>query len=260
MELFYKEYGTSGAELIVLHGLLGSGRNWHAVCSSLAEKSRIIVPDMRNHGRSPHSSKHHIADMVSDVLDLQNRHNMSKSFILGHSMGGLVAMDFAFHVPNRTRGVIVVDISPRPHRGAVAFVLDAMAALELSEMRSKNEIDEALAISISNPLVRQFVMTNVMSDGGHFKWRANVPVLKAFLLESQAYEPAVGSVFEGPALFIHGGRSDYVRDEDFELIRHHFPQARIEKVADVGHWVHHEAPDAILSLVNAFIEGVEKQG
>lgn len=258
MELFYKNYGSRPAELIVLHGLLGSGRNWHTVCAGLAEKRGILVPDMRNHGRSPHAAEHHLADMVDDVLELQNRHEIQRSFLLGHSMGGLVTMDFAFRHPERVTGLIVIDISPRPHRATVAFVLDAMLGIDLRQMRSKNAIDEALARSIPDPLVRQFVMTNLHTTDAGFAWRSNVPALKAFLLESKAYQPAADNIFQGPALFIRGGRSDYVRDADFATIRHHFPEVQFETVEGAGHWVHHEAPEAILQIVSRFVDQVEK--
>jgi len=259
MELFYKEYGSGNSHLVILHGLLGSGRNWHSVCTSLAEKRHIIIPDMRNHGRSAHSDEHHIADMVGDVLELQNRFGLNSIFLLGHSMGGLAAMDFAFHAPERTAGLIVVDIAPRPHRTGIAFVLDAMAGIKLEKMRSKSEIDEALAVAIPDLLVRQFVLTNLQSGTDGFRWRTNVPVLRKFLLESQAYQPAAANVFEGPALFIRGGRSGYVRDEDFPLIRHHFPNARIETIDEAGHWVHHDAPGEILLLVDMVMREAAKK-
>ena len=257
MELFFKEYGSGKPEMIILHGLLGSGRNWHTICASLAGKLRILVPDMRNHGRSPHSEQHHLTDMVNDLLDLQAKHHMQHSYLLGHSMGGLVAMNFAFRIPEKVAGLIVVDIAPRPHRASVAFVLDAMLAIDLDAMRSKGDIDEALSVSIKDPLVRQFVMTNLQTDGERFRWRSNVPALKAFLVESQAYQPSPADVYDGPTLFIRGERSDYIRDDDFAIIRHHFPKAQIETVPGAGHWVHHDAPDAILRLIDRFLEQIE---
>lgn len=259
MELFCKEYGSGNSHLIILHGLLGSGRNWHSVCASLAEKRHIIVPDMRNHGRSAHTDEHHIADMVGDVLELQNRFGLNSAFLLGHSMGGLAAMDYAFHAPERTAGLIVVDIPPRPHQARVAFVLDAMAGVKLEEMNSKSDVDDALTAAIPDPVVRQFVLMNLQSGAEGLRWRVNAPVLREFLLESQAYKPAPTSVFEGPALFIRGGRSGYVRDEDFPIIRRHFPNARIETIEEAGHWVHHDAPGEILRLVDGFKDMVMRE-
>jgi pimeloyl-ACP methyl ester carboxylesterase len=256
MELFCKEYGTGDSHLIVLHGLLGSGRNWHTICSGLADKHHVLAPDLRNHGHSPHSEEHHISDMVDDVLDLQQKFHASPSAVLGHSMGGLAAMDFAFYTPEKTAGLIIVDIPPRPHQASVAFVLDAMAGVKLEEMNSKNEVDDALTAAIPDPVVRQFVLTNLRYDANGFRWRVNVPVLQKFLLESQAFQPAPTSLFEGPALFIRGGRSGYVRDEDFPIIHRHFPNARIETIEKAGHWVHHDAPDEILWLVDGFMDNM----
>jgi len=252
MELFYKTYGQGGPPLVILHGLLGSGRNWHTVAQRLAPQRRVIVPDLRNHGRSPHSPEHSLLDMAQDVVDLQQRLDAAPAVIMGHSMGGMVAMTLAFHMPEVVHGLIVVDIGPRPHRGGVHQVLAVLSRLDLSAMTGKEQVDAALRADIPSTLVRQFLLTNLVTTPKGLRWRVNLPVLQAFLAESDAYRPAPLDVYDGPALFIRGGQSDYIRDDDFDLIRHHFPHANIETVANAGHWVHYEAPQALLALVEGF--------
>ncbi|MDQ7052826.1 MAG: alpha/beta fold hydrolase [candidate division KSB1 bacterium] len=261
MKLFYKEYANDRAELtlIILHGLLGSGRNWHTIATRLSERYRVIVPDMRNHGRSPHSETHRLADMVEDVYELQQDTGALPAVILGHSMGGLVAMEMAFRVPEALQGLIVVDIAPRPHRARVADVLEAMTGVRLHDLQTKKEVDEALAQAIASPVVRQFVLTNLMAAETGFQWRVNLPVLQRFLIESQSYRPAPTDMYEGPTLFIRGGKSGYIRDEDFSLLQHHFPRVRLETVPDAGHWVHYEAPDTLLRLVVEFLQEVQQE-
>lgn len=254
MKLFYKEYGRGDTPIIILHGLLGSGRNWHSIAASLAEQHRVIVPDLRNHGRSPHSAEHHISDMVIDIVDLQHKLSATPAVVLGHSMGGLVLMELAFRAPEQLAGAIIADIVPKPHLSGVSLVLEAMSKLELGSFSEKQEIDEALARAIDDPLVRQFVLTNVAADGDGFRWRVNLPALQRFLLESNAYRPGPTDVFDGPTLFVRGGRSNYIEESDFPLIKHHFPGADIKTVADAGHWVHYEAPAQMLKLIETFVK------
>ncbi len=253
MKLFYKEYGSGGKPLIILHGMLGNGRNWHTIATRLAERRRVIVPDLRNHGRSPHSDSHTLADMVEDVYELQRDVEALPAVILGHSMGGLVAMEMAFRVPEAVQGIVVVDIAPRPHRAGVADVLEAMAAIPLGSLQTKKEVEEQLARAIASPLVRQFILTNLLITESGLKWRVNLPVLQSFLVESQAYRPAPGDQYDGPALFIRGGRSGYIHDEDLPLLRHHFPRVRLETAEEAGHWVHYEAPEKLLKWVEEFL-------
>lgn len=253
MQLFYKEYGHGDMPIIILHGLLGSGRNWHSIAASLAERHRVIVPDLRNHGRSPHSDEHHISDMVIDIVDLQHKLSATPAVVLGHSMGGLVVMELAFRAPEQLAGAIVADIVPKSHLSGVSLVLEAMSKLDLASFAEKQEIDEALARAIADPLVRQFVLTNVAGDDG-FRWRINLPALQRFLPESNAYRPGPTDVFNGPTLFVRGGRSDYVTESDFPLIKHHFPEAEIETIAEAGHWVHYEAPAQMLQLIETFMK------
>lgn len=259
MKLFYKSYGQGPVQVVIIHGLLGSGRNWHTVAGRLGERYRVIVPDMRNHGRSPHAASHHLSDMVEDVYELLQDLDAVPAVVMGHSMGGLVAMEMAFRTPEVLQGVIVIDIVPRPHRAGVSDVLEAMAQIQVNSLESKKEAEEALARAIDNPVVRQFVLTNLVVTEAGLQWRINLPVLQAFLIESQAYRPSPTDVYEGPALFIRGGKSNYIQDDDFALIRHHFPRVRIETVEKAGHWVHYDAPDELMAIIEKFLADLKAE-
>ncbi len=259
MELFYRRYGESGTPLFILHGLLGSGRNWHSIAKALAGRAQVVVPDMRNHGRSPHSPEHTFAAMVEDIVALKQRLFPGRHVVvLGHSMGGLVTMEMAFQAAEHLAGVIIVDIAPRPHLGGVHAVLDAMMKIDPQQFADKKAIDAALAADIPSALVRQFVLTNISSDAHGMRWRVNLPVLREFLTVSRAYQPAPGDSYAGPALFIRGERSDYIRDQDFETIRGFFPQAELVTAPAAGHWVHYENPEILLRSVRDFLAKTAK--
>lgn len=253
MELFQREYGSKNPPIVILHGILGSSRNWHTIASKLANNNRVIAPDMRNHGQSPHSEVHRLTDMVADVLELQRALGATPAILLGHSMGGLVGMQTAFQASEKVLGLIVVDIAPRPHRAGVVQVIEAMARMRLHQLQSKRDAESALVNAIRNPETVQFVLTNLIIGEGGSRWRVNLPALQEFLIDSQAYQPAPTEIYTGPTLFVRGEKSNYLREEDLPMIQRHFPQARLETVAGAGHWVHYEAPDEVTVLVEEFV-------
>ncbi|KAA3610970.1 MAG: alpha/beta fold hydrolase [Calditrichaeota bacterium] len=255
MKLFQQIYGEDDPAIIILHGILGSGRNWHTAAKILAANHRVIVPDLRNHGRSPHSDMHRIAGMVDDVISLQQQTQASPSILLGHSMGGLIACEVAFQSSMTVQALIVVDITPRSHRGDVIKILTAMKNIDLSSIKNKNEVDEKLSPSIPDPIIRQFILTNLSTDG-EFKWRVNLPALYDYLIDMRAYSPAPSNVYNGPALFLRGERSDYIQQADEKIIQQHCPQAEIVTIPNAGHWVHYDNLPALVSEVKSFIEKV----
>ena len=252
MELFYREYGQAGFHLLIMHGLLGSGRNWHTVSGKLQSSFQIIVPDLRNHGRSMHSDEHHTIDMATDVIELLKRKKINSTMLLGHSMGGLVAMELAFQAPEFVEGIIVVDMVPKPHLSSVRPVLQAMLEVNPARYKNKSEIDLALEKSITNLTVRQFVMTNLKKSSRGYEWRVNLPALSSYLQEAESFRPSPTDIYRGAVLFIRGGKSDYISEADFTIIKHHFPNAQIKTVQDAGHWVHHDAPAELIKLIDQF--------
>ncbi|WP_082318216.1 alpha/beta fold hydrolase [Hymenobacter sp. DG25A] len=257
LQLHYREMGQ-GKPLVILHGLFGTLDNWQTLARRWAEAGhRVIVVDLRNHGRSPHTPEHSYELMSQDVLGLFDQLQLGPdTTLLGHSMGGKVAMRFALDHPDRLANLVVVDIAPRlSDMNHQDDIITGLNSLPLATLQSRQEADTALAQYIPQPDVRQFLLKNLYRrEDNTFAWRQNLEVLTAQM-------PAVGAEisstqpFLKPALFIRGGRSNYISTEDkLYGIPALFPNSQVETIVDAGHWVHAEKPDEVFALVKAFIE------
>ena len=252
MQLHYQSFGQ-GRPLIILHGLFGSSTNWNTLSKALAAHYRVLAVDQRNHGGSPHTDDLSYALLAEDLREFMQQQGLATAYLLGHSMGGKTAMEFALRYPAAVERLIVVDIAPRPYPPHHDEILDALCDLDLAAYRSRSELDAALAGRIPDLTTRQFLLTNATRDeSGGFRWKLNLPALE------RNYDQIVGGVttgrsFAGPALFVRGERSDYVQPSDEPEIRALFPQASIVTVADAGHWVHAEAPAEFARLVREFL-------
>ncbi len=256
MKLHFVEYGKGHRRtVIILHGLLGSERNWHTVARRLSEHFHLFIPDLRNHGVSPHDPVHSIAAMREDLEVFIDDHIHQKFYLVGHSMGGHVAMNYAFHHSETLNALIVEDIAPRSYGTGLVNIVQAMEDVDLSLFIEKKQVEHALESKITDKGVRQFVMTNLVRHHEHLSWRVNLPALKHFAEnEIVRFKAHDYHAFSGPTLFIGGERSQYDLRKDRELIKKHFPEANIEMVADAGHWIHHENPDRFYDLVTNFIK------
>lgn len=255
MNLHFREQGH-GAPLVILHGLFGTLDNWQTLARRWADAGhRVVSVDLRNHGRSFHSPEHSYELMATDVLALFDSLQLGPdTTLLGHSMGGKVAMRFALDHPTRLARLVVIDIAPRlsdmVHQDDV---LAGLNAVDLSALQNRQEADEALAQHIRQPGVRQFLLKNLYRrDDNSFAWRQNLAALTAQM-------PAIGAEisapapFLKPALFVRGGKSDYINAEDkLYHIPGLFPNSQVETIVDAGHWVHAEKPEEVFRLVQAF--------
>jgi pimeloyl-ACP methyl ester carboxylesterase len=251
MKLHYQESGT-GLPLLIIHGLFGSADNWRSMAKYFAKFYRVISVDLRNHGRSPHSDEQSFDLMAQDMVELCDALQLDKVNVLGHSLGGKVAMRFAELQPERIHKLVVVDISPRQYFSQHTPLMDAMMALDMAQLSSRKAIDEALAPKVSDPAVRQFLLMNLQSDERGLSWRINLPALKA------NYQALMAPVCEQakltmPSQFIYGGQSEYVTEDDRTLIKQHFTKARFDVIDKAGHWVHAERPQQFKQLVEEFL-------
>ncbi len=251
--LSFREYGA-GPPLLILHGLFGSSANWGSTARRLSHQCRVLCLDLRNHGDSPQVPRMGYPDMVADVRRFMDDHGLHSAAVLGHSLGGKVAMAFALDSPDRVERLIVVDIAPVTYSHSYALIVRALRGLDLSRVTSRTQADELLAPALPDGRLRQFLLQNLASDDGRYRWRLNLdaadrcePEIKAFPA-GEATEP-----YAGEALFIRGALSDYVSPEHYSAIRRWFPVARIDVVAHAGHWVHVEQPDAFEEAVKAFL-------
>lgn len=253
MKLFSKQYSADGAPLIILHGLYGNQANWATHARQLASRYAVYAFDARNHGQSPHADSMRLDEMAADVVETLDSLDISRAHVLGHSMGGKTAMLLALRAPQRVGSLVVVDIAPVAYEKGADPVLNALLALDLTTLQSRNAADVKLAERISSKAVRDFLLANLQrSADGAFQWRINLPVIRDYFNEVTSW-PDTKSVYEGPVLFIRGEKSDYVLPEHYEAMRRQFPQGVLKTVANAGHWVHSEKPEAVQRLVGNFL-------
>lgn len=253
MQLHFQSYGQ-GPPLIILHGLFGSLENWHSISQKLAADFQVFAVDQRNHGRSPHAAEMSYQSMAGDLKEFVTTHQLSAVNLLGHSLGGKVAMFFALNYPDLMEKLVVVDIAPRAYPPHHSEILNALSSLDLPSFKNRKDLETHLAPSIPDLATRQFLLKNVKRDSaGTFYWQMN---LAAIHRNYDRLNEALSSQqpFTKPALFISGERSDYIRDEDLASIRKLFPQAAHCKIPGASHWVHADAPEAFLRKVREFLK------
>jgi len=244
-----------GAPLILLHGLLGSLDNWQTPARRFARHFQVFAVDQRNHGHSPHGDPISFDAMAADVLEFMDAHGLAGAHLLGHSMGGKTAMQFALRHPERVRKLVVVDVAPRAYPPHHAPALAALLALDLRAFHRRDQLDAALAKSIEDPVVRRFLLKNAARDAaGAFRWKAN---LRGLWENHERLAAAVsGDIpFTKPALFVRGEKSDCIGEADLELIGRLFPRATVRTIAGAGHWVHADEPEALCETVLKFLAG-----
>lgn len=251
MKLFFQQYG-SGEPLIIIHGLLGSLDIWHTLSKTFATSFRVLAVDLRNHGRSPHSDTFTYTAMAGDVLELMDAQHIASAYLLGHSMGGKVAMQFAVSYPERVDKLVVVDIAPRAYSRIHDEILEALISLNLTGLQSRQAVEGELARKIPDSAVRQFLMKNLTRDpSGAFSWKANLDVISRNY-EEIAREINATRSFSKPTLFVKGDRSDYLLASDIPFIHRLFPTAVVLSV-DTGHWIHAESPNRFADVVLNFL-------
>jgi len=251
MRLNFQVQGD-GFPLIILHGFLGSLDNWRSVSKRLSVSYKIYNVDLRNHGQSPHDEIMSYPIMGDDLREFLDEHQIFEADMLGHSMGGKVAMQFALEHPARVAKLIVVDIAPKDYPPSQRSLLQALRDVKLQTFRSFGEIDAALAPAVRSPVLRQFLLKNLARDAGTFRWKISLDALiKNY--DELTKNIVVREPFNKPTLFIRGGQSKYIQDEDLTIIKQLFPQAEISTIPNAGHWVHSDASSEFLQIVNGFL-------
>lgn len=245
--LFFRELGQ-GRPMIILHGVFGSSDNWLTQAKLFSPHFRVFTIDQRNHGQSPHDEEFSYPVMVTDLLQFIDEHQLKDPIVIGHSMGGKVAMNFAVAHPEKLEKLIVVDIAPKPYNLEHYVIIEGLKAIPVQTITSRNEADAALAAYVPEPDVRQFLLKNLQRrpEGG-FTWKINLPVIDKNL-NKIGFDLEFAGKFEKPTLFIRGGKSKYVKDEDMTRIKEVFPQAEL-KTLDAGHWVQAEKPQEFVDTV-----------
>lgn len=252
MKLNYKEVGE-GKPLIILHGLFGSSDNWISIARKLGEKRKVYVIDQRNHGDSPHSDEFSYDAMAADLKEFIDDHSISNFDLIGHSLGGKTAMFFASIHPSLVNKLIVVDIAPKQYPVHHDTIIEGLKSIDLYTLKSRNEADKALSEYVPLLGVRQFLLKNLKRTLEGFGWKINIDVIQKEIAEV-GKALATGSSFNKPTLFIRGGMSNYILEDDMEQILSHFANAKLTTVKGASHWVHAEKPDVFLDEVSTFLK------
>ncbi|GAB2798767.1 alpha/beta fold hydrolase [Halomonas shantousis] len=252
LELHHVDTSGDSRPLVVLHGLFGSADNWRSHVKQWQQKRRVIAVDLRNHGRSPHAPGMRYEQMAEDVTALLDHLAIENCDLLGHSMGGKVAMTLARQAPQRVASLIVADIAPVAYRHGHEAIFEAMHRVAEARPENRKAADALMAESIETPATRLFLATNlVRDDEGVMVWRVGLAEIEADYA-SIVSEPGGQGAYEGPALVLRGSRSDYVTDALLPRVREVLPEARIETL-EAGHWLHAEQPEAFQAAVEAFL-------
>lgn len=244
-----------GPPALVLHGLFGSGTNWRTVARRLGSRLECHLVDQRNHGRSPHARGMAYPALAGDVLVYLDANRLDRAGLIGHSMGGKTAMTLALSAPERVRWMIVADIAPGPSPSDHRPILDALQTLALDSLASRAAADAALARSVPEPALRQFLLQNLVHGDSGLRWRIDLEAIAEALPDLTGFpSTAPGAVYRGPTLFLRGERSDYVTARHEPRIRALFPSASVGTIADAGHWLHAEQPAAVTDRIARFID------
>lgn len=252
VELVFETYGKpTTCPVIILHGFLASSRNWRTVAKRLADKDHYVhVPDMRNHGLSPHDEHMDYPIMAYDVIAFMNSLGVEKAHLLGHSMGGKVAMCLALLFPERIQSLMVADIAPVNYQHSFDSIIQALKRLPLDNLNNRKEAEQFLATAIPDLAFRQFLLQNLLLKDGIYSWRINLDIIQKNVRHIVGFPNTFQQSFNEKALFIAGQHSSYIRPE---AVMQLFPQAEFVEIPNTGHWLYVQAPEEFCRVVDAWI-------
>ena len=253
MKLFFRKSGE-GKPVIILHGLFGLSDNWQTIGKQLVQNGfEVYLVDLRNHGSSPHISEFNYDVLSKDVLELIEQENIISPALLGHSLGGKTAMQFALHYPEKISSPIVVDIAPRYYQPHHQEVLNGLFSVNLDTIKSRGEAEKILSAKIGDVGTRQFLLKNLYwKEPNKLDWKFNLKGI-ADNIENVGEEIKAETTFDKPTLFIKGEKSNYINEYDTASIKKLFPVSKILTAPNAGHWVHAEKPEWLLENVLSFL-------
>lgn len=257
IDLKYITRGDSANPAVfILHGLFGSSRNWSYFTDRLARQYFVCAPDLRNHGQSPHSQQMDYPLMAMDVLACMDQLGIDNATVVGHSMGGKVAMCLALMNPHRIGKLVVVDIAPVAYNNEFSSIFNGLNSMPLDSIESRQQADDYMAGHVVQTDVRQFLLQNLVNRSGRYQWRIPVQTLERSIGTINGFpELPVGISYNQPTMLIHGGQSNYVLPEHSPVLEEYFPEHTRLQIDDAGHWVHAEQPQHVLAAFEEFIGG-----
>lgn len=253
--LHYQEYGK-GPPIIILHGLFGSSTNWRSLSKSLSEHYRVITPDLRNHGRSSHYPSMNYSEMANDIANLMDTLSLQQSTLIGHSMGGKVAMVNALLHPDRVEKLVVLDIAPVNYDHRYGKIFHALNHLPLDQLKNRNEAEAFLNKHFDDLFLVRFLLQNLARNENGFVWRINLPAIQENIETISSFPDIVpAGTFNRPALFLGGEKSHFIQADHQRIIHKYFPGAEIEHIGNAGHMLHVEQPQEVLERTRLFLQG-----
>ncbi|MCK4559623.1 MAG: alpha/beta fold hydrolase [Calditrichia bacterium] len=252
MKLYCRQIGN-GDPVVILHGLFGISDNWLTIAKQLSSSHHCYILDMRNHGRSPNSQDLNYDDMVEDIYEFLTDFGLRTVSFIGHSMGGMVAMKFAFEYSHRIEKLVIVDIAPKSYPALHQNILKGLQSIPIDKIKSRREADEFLKEYVSSHKTRQFLLKNLYrKDDNSYAWRVNLEVIYDHASDI-GHGISTDHTYEKPTLFIRGEKSDYILPEDEQRIIEIFPHASIIEIPGATHWVHAEKPSEFLVALRSFL-------
>lgn len=258
MKLHFRKIGE-GPALIIIHGLFGMLDNWMTIARKLSETYTVYLVDQRNHGKSPHSDEFDYYLMAEDLEEMMDEWNLEEVHILGHSMGGKTAMQFAVRNAASVKSLTVVDIAPKDYPRGHDEIFEAFESVDLAALESRKQAEAQMSEVLDDRSVQLFLLKNLDRSGDQYKWKPNIPVIKEQYDNIIVNSLSPWESYDGPTLFIKGARSErYVEEEDLPTIEGFFPAYELT-VLDAGHWVHAEKPKELLETVEKFLGKAESE-
>ncbi|HEX8577096.1 MAG TPA: alpha/beta fold hydrolase [Flavobacterium sp.] len=252
--MLYSKIEGQGKPLLILHGFLGMSDNWKTLGNQFAAAGyQVHLLDLRNHGRSFHSDEFTYEVMVQDILEYCNANNLDQIILLGHSMGGKVAMFFATAYPYKVEKLIIADIAPKYYLPHHQDILAGLSAVDFSQKPDRSAVEDILKAHVPDPGTRQFLMKSLYwAQPEQLAFRFNLAV---FLKDTESIGTALpeSAIFKKPVLFLKGENSNYIMEEDTHAIQHHFPVSAIVTIANAGHWLHAENPKDFYQATISFL-------
>ncbi|MGJ4788555.1 alpha/beta fold hydrolase [Leptospira koniambonensis] len=261
VKLFFKEYPAKETAklttpILILHGLFGSSKNWVSVSDFLSHYSKVYSLDLRNHGDSPHSTEHSLSLMAEDVKEFIEDHKLGRVILLGHSMGGLVAMTFALRHPEKVQDLIIQDIAPRDYEFKYEGEL-AVLRTDLSNFKNRQEIDSATSNFVTNPFIRNFLLMNLdRTESGQYRWKLNVDAISHSKNMFQAEFSGADKQYSGKVIFIIGGDSEYFHTSDKIVCLEYFPNSKFETIPGGDHYIHFTKAEEFRKILTAFMDSI----
>lgn len=252
MKLFFRKYGE-GKPLLILHGLFGSSDNWNSIAKKYGESFSTYIIDLRNHGQSPHDPEWNYQLMSDDIVELINSEGLEKVSIMGHSMGGKVAMFLAGKIPDKIDKLIVSDIGTKYYKPHHTEIITALKGLDLGKVHSRKDAENYMETKIDDVGVRQFLLKNLYWKDEQLAWRFNLDVISE-KIEAVGEKLPDEIIYSGKTLFIKGGNSKYIVESDYTQILQQFPNAEFISIPGAGHWIHAEKPIEYFDTTMKFLK------